>query len=148
MKYLVLFLLFTSIVSAQTPGDTTARFTGRVIDSISQKPLEDMAVRLYRLGLVYETRTSKSGTFMFARIKPGSYTLSVSEPLSRASTRKRFHQQLYRKYVTSYYPATIGSGEHLQRTILVLSINDRRRIEQRERREKEEKLNYNNPRDI
>src|SRR3954470_21257129 len=73
-------ILFSLSLSAQQPVAGNGRITGRVLDSLSQSPVEYATITLYAAGStrpINGTTTNNKGAFTLDGIKPGNYTLEA-----------------------------------------------------------------------
>jgi CarboxypepD_reg-like domain len=75
MKKLVLSLLF-AVQAVCAWAQQTASVTGKVVDSKTQKPLENVTAMLE--GTAVTAQTNAEGIFVFNNVAPGNHELSVS----------------------------------------------------------------------
>jgi Carboxypeptidase regulatory-like domain len=75
----LILLIATAIISAQST--TTGAITGRVVDP-TMAVIRNATVTLKNrgTGAVQTTATGSSGTYLFAFLDPGNYTVSTSAP--------------------------------------------------------------------
>jgi outer membrane cobalamin receptor len=72
MKYLITLFLMLIVVFSQ------AQFSGNVFDKLTKEPLIGAVVLLTGNGVIESTATGLDGSFVFHKLKPGTYEIKIS----------------------------------------------------------------------
>jgi hypothetical protein len=78
LRFIICISLFQFIQFETSMAQDTCVVSGRLVDSVTLKPLENVIITLWQNSKsIQHTSTSEHGTFSFSKLSPGNYAVNV-----------------------------------------------------------------------